>query len=77
VTDVYEGHLGISTVDLSRGWATGRSHYTLEFPEAACTTEAVLEVRSDPEAFHVDITLTATMDGQPFAQRRWTERLAR
>ncbi len=77
VTDVYEGHLGISTIDLSNGWARGRSHYTLEMPEGVCTTEAILDMRSDRDAFHVEITLTAMLDGEPFATRHWTEHLPR
>mgnify|MGYP000084136009 FL=1 len=77
ITDVYEGHLGVSTTDLSKAWAKGRSHYTMQFPEGVCTTEANLHVRSDREHFHVDITLTATKDGEPFAERTWTDVLPR
>ena len=77
IRDVYEGHLGVSTTDLSTAWAKGRTHYTMQFPEGVCTTEATLHVRSDREHFHVDITLTATKDGEPFAERTWTESFPR
>lgn len=82
IVDLYEGSLGISTVDLSNGWAKGRSRYDLTFvlPDGTtteCTTEARLDVRSDREWFHVDITLTATRDGEPFGERTWSERLPR
>jgi len=82
VTDVYEGSVGISTADLANGWAKGRSRYDMTFvlsdgSTTECSTEANLHVRSDHEWFHVDITLTATRDGEPFAARTWTEQFAR
>lgn len=77
VTDRYEGHVGISTADLSQGWARGRTHYRMQFPEGVCEVDAVLDMHSDREAFHVTIDLTASRDGIPFAERRWTEHLPR
>ncbi len=77
VTDHYEGHVGISTADLSKGWARGTSHYTMEFPEGTCFVAATLDMHSDADAFHVSIDLTATMNGHPFAHRTWQERLPR
>ena len=77
VTDHYEGHVGISTADLSSGWARGRTHYRMEYPEGVCEVEATLDMHSTREAFHVDIHLTTTRDGAPFGERRWTERFAR
>ncbi len=82
VTDSYQGSLGVSTVDLSNAWADGCSRFDLTFalPDGSttvCSTEARLHVRSDREWFHVDIDLTATRDGEPFAHRTWTERFPR
>jgi hypothetical protein len=77
VTDHYEGHVGISTADLSQGWVRGSSHYTMEFPEGTCFVEAALDMHSDRDAFHVQIDLTATLDGTPFASRTWTATLPR
>ncbi|HQY84338.1 MAG: CocE/NonD family hydrolase [Ilumatobacteraceae bacterium] len=84
VTDVYEGSLGISTVDLSQAWATGRSRYDMTFnlpgsghAVATCSTEATLQVRSDRDWFHVDIALRAERDGALFAERTWSERFPR
>jgi len=77
VTDSYEGALGVSTTDLSRAWARGRSSFTLAFAEATCSTEAALEMHSDSEWFFVDLAVTATCDGELFAERRWTERFPR
>ncbi len=72
VTDHYEGHVGISTADPSVGWARGTARFELALPGAGvATTEAVLDVSSDADSFHVAITLTATHDGEPFGERRW------
>ncbi len=82
ITDVYEGSLGISTQDLSNGWAKGRSRYDMTFvlPDGStteCSTEAVLNVRSDRERFHVDIALRAERDGALVGERTWQERFPR
>lgn len=77
VTDHYEGHVGISTADLSQGWARGRTHYRMQYPEGVCEVETVLDMHSDRDAFHVNIHLTATHDGAAFAERHWTERFPR
>jgi hypothetical protein len=77
IDDHYEGHVGISTVDCSRGWVRGRSRLQLSFPEAVCTTEATLEVTSDSEAFDVSIHLTVEHDGVQIAERHWHERFGR
>ncbi len=82
IDDVYEGSLGISTIDLSRGWARGRSSFDLTLPlvdgsTTVCNTESTLHIRSDSDTFHVELTLTAARDGEPFAERSWTETLPR
>ena len=82
IDDSYEGSLGISTADISQGWARGRSHFDLTLPlpdgtTTVCSTESRLHVRSDADAFHVDLTLTASRDGEQFAERTWTETLPR
>ena len=81
VDDVYEGELGISTVDLGHAWARGRSRFdlTLQTDQGAtvCTTEARLHVVSDRDAFHVELTLVAEHDGTCLGERTWTETLPR
>ena len=82
ITDEYEGSLGISTVDLSNGWANGRCRYDMTFalPDGSttvCSTEARLNVRSDREWFHVDISLRAWRDGTVVGERVWQERFPR
>ncbi len=82
IDDVYEGSLGISTTDLSRGWATGRSRFDLTLAlsdgtTTVCSAESALHITSDHESFHVELTLSASRDGEPFARRTWTDTLAR
>lgn len=77
VTDHYEGHLGISTTDLSKCWVKGNSNYTMQFPEGTCYVEATLQMHSDTEAFHLQMELAATLNGEPFAHRTWTESFPR
>ena len=82
VVDLYQGSVGISTADSSRGWAKGRSRYDMTFELAGgertvCSTEAALHVHSDSEWFHVEIILRAWRDDAPVFERTWTERLPR
>jgi len=78
VSDLYEGSLGVSTVDLSQAWAKGTSRFELTFPEVGtCTAEATLNMRSDREWFYVDIALRAEQNGELVSERRWTERFGR
>jgi hypothetical protein len=81
VDDCYEGTLGVDRRDLSRAWARGRSRFDLTFTldsgRTVCSTEAVLDMSSDRDAFHVTLTLRAERDGAPVAHRTWTETLPR
>ena len=77
IDDHYEGHLGISTSDPATGWARGTSRVALTFPEGRCSTEATLDVRSDADAFDVEIHLRVHHDDVLIAERHWSERIAR
>ena len=78
ISDVYEGSLGVSTVDLSQAWAKGSTRFQLTFPEVGtCTSEATLNMRSDSEWFHIDIALRAEHNGELVGERHWTERFPR
>jgi predicted acyl esterase len=77
VEDVYEGAVGVSTVDPGAAWARGHSCFRIAWPEARCESDVVLAVRSDAEAYDVTIELTTTRDGEPFASRSWAERIPR
>ena len=72
VTDVYDGHVGISTADPAEGWARGTARYDLDLPgEGRASTEATLDVRSDAAGFTVRIELDAWHDGHVIARREW------
>jgi predicted acyl esterase len=81
VDDLYEGSVGISTTDLSRGFARGRARFQLTFPLPAgptvCTTEAVMEMTSDSHAFHITLAVRAHHDGTLVAEQTWTDTLPR
>jgi hypothetical protein len=78
IRDLYEGSLGISTVNLAHAWAKGTTRFELTFPKiGTCTTQATLNMRSDRDWFHVDIALRAEHDGELVGERQWTERFAR
>jgi uncharacterized protein len=82
IDDVYEGSLGISTTDLASAWARGRARFELRLPLAdgtvsMCATESTLAVRSDCDAFDVELTLRASHNGVPLAERTWTETVLR
>ena len=59
IQERYEGSIGVSTVDPGAAWARATSRYVVRWPEADCATEARLELRSDAEAYHVTVEVTA------------------
>ncbi len=73
VAEDYEGAVGVSTVDPGQAWARARATYRVAWPEVECVTEARLELRSDAEAYHVVVDVSAEglggEDGR--RERRW------
>jgi uncharacterized protein len=59
VEERYEGVVGVSTVDPGRAWARASCRYVIRWPEAACATEARLDLRSDADAYHVVVDVVA------------------
>ena len=59
VEERYEGTVGVSTGDPAAAWATARTVYRVNWPEADVRTEATLDVRSDAMSYHVVIELVA------------------
>ncbi len=45
--------------------------------DVTCATAATLDVRSDAEHYHVEVGLTATVDGEPFGERAWSASIPR
>ena len=77
VEDLYAGSVGISVHDIANGWVRGNSRLRLNLPEATCTTESTLQITSDVDAFHVQLTLRAEHNGELLRERSWTEALPR
>jgi uncharacterized protein len=77
VTDDYRGRLGVSTTNPADAWARGEASFEIRWPEATCRSEARLNVRSDAEAFHVDIELLVTDGDEAVARKRWEAVLPR
>jgi len=59
VEELYDGTVGVSTDDPARAWARGSASYRIAWPEATVHTEARLDLRSDADAYHVVIEVTA------------------
>jgi hypothetical protein len=55
----------------------GRWHYHLERPGLETDVRAETRVDATADAFLVDLHLRVDADGEPFAERRWEERIPR
>jgi putative CocE/NonD family hydrolase len=71
VSEDYEGAVGVSADNPGTAWAKARTRYRIVWPEATCTTETQLELRSDDQAYHLAVDLAAQEDGAPVRKRRW------
>ncbi|HWM20427.1 MAG TPA: CocE/NonD family hydrolase [Ilumatobacteraceae bacterium] len=77
IDDVYEGELGVSTVDPGQAWARGRTVFTIAWPEATCSTVGTIDVQSNAETVHISLHVTALRDGTVLATRAWHETFPR
>jgi hypothetical protein len=73
----YEGTVGVSTEDPGDAWVQARATNTLHFPEVTVGGEARWTIRSDAEAYEVEIDAALTEDGEPRWSRRWARRIPR
>ncbi len=64
IQERYEGSIGVSSVDPGAAWARATTRYVIRWPEADCTTEARLELRSDADAYHVVVDVIAEEQGE-------------
>jgi putative CocE/NonD family hydrolase len=76
-TERYRGETGVSTDDPGAAWARGQASFTLEWPDAAVGAEARTVLRSDAEAWHLEIELDVTESGSIRWQRRWERQFPR
>lgn len=73
----YEGEVGVSTVDPGRAWVRARAVNVLRFPEATIGGEARWTIRSDREAYDVDVEASLAQEGERVWSRRWRRRIPR
>lgn len=73
----YEGTVGVSTEDPGRAWVEARATNTLHFPEATVAGQARWTIRSDADAYHLEIDVELEEDGEPRWSRRWERRIPR
>jgi uncharacterized protein len=59
VEERYEGTVGVSTVDPADAWARATSRFRVRWPAVDVTAEAKLDFRSDADAYHVTVDITA------------------
>ena len=76
-SQTYGGTVGVSTVDPGRAWADGGARFEVRYPEATCEATSRLRVRSDRDAYHVEIDLVVTEDGRERGRRRWERTIPR
>jgi putative CocE/NonD family hydrolase len=75
--ELYQGEVGVSTIDPTHSWVTATTRYQLNWPEAKCTVEARMRIDSDAEAFNVVIDVDADLDGVEFARKHYTSKILR
>ena len=63
IEEVYDGLVGVSEESPGRAWASARTRYSIEWPEASVTTEAHLSFRSTSARYHVVVEVIASEDG--------------
>jgi predicted acyl esterase len=76
----YDGTVGVSTADPALAWAKGRAAYRVTWPEADVQTEALLDMRSDAQSYHVTVGLVAEeLAGAGIGrfERRWERTIPR
>ncbi len=80
IEETYDGLVGVSAGNPGRAWASARTRYTIEWPEAAVTTEAHLRFRSTATAYHVVVEVIASEDapeGIGHVERRFERTIPR
>ncbi len=75
--ELYQGEVGVSTINPTHSWVTATTRYQLKWPEALCTVEARMRIDSDASAFNVVIDVDADLDGAEFARKQYTSKILR
>jgi predicted acyl esterase len=69
VEERYDGTIGVSTEDPAHAWARATARYRIVWPEAEATAEARLDLRSDADAYHVEVEVDAEAGGERIERR--------
>jgi hypothetical protein len=69
----YRGTVAVSTTDPGRAWAEAWTDFEMHWPEAIVKSHVHQRVSSDEGAYHLDIQLELTENGE----RRWTRQWRR
>jgi predicted acyl esterase len=77
VFDAYEGEVGVRPDEPGVAWARGGTIYELSWPEVTARTESRGTLRTDRDAWYLDLELDVYEDGEAIARRRWERRVPR
>lgn len=67
----YRGTVAVSTTDPGNAWSEAWNDFEMHWPEAIVASRSHQRVWSDAEAYHLDIRLELTENGEPKWTREW------
>jgi hypothetical protein len=67
----YRGTVAVSTTDPGNAWSEAWNDFEMHWPEATVASRSHQRVWSDADAYHLDIRLELTENGEPRWTRRW------
>ncbi len=76
-TERYAGEVAVSTEDPGKASAQGEAVFTIEWPEATVESRARHTVRSDAGAYHLELELEVSENGEVRWSRRWDRTIPR
>ncbi|MEX0754644.1 MAG: CocE/NonD family hydrolase [Actinomycetota bacterium] len=77
VDEIYEGHVAVSYDDPGRARAEGHIRFEIAWPEVTATSELTHKLVSDREAYHLEMDLVVSENGEQRWTRRWRRRIPR
>jgi len=77
IDERYEGHVAVSYDDPGVSRSQGRIRFELAWPEVTATSELRHRTVSDAHAYHVEIDLVVSENGEQRWTRRWERRIPR
>jgi hypothetical protein len=77
IQDTYRGEVGVRGAAPADAWATGGVTFDLAWPEARVGTASSGTLRTDADAWHLELALEVTEEGRTVAERRWERTISR